>query len=311
MPQRVIPIRTRHFVPQRWNVVLVNAAGTRYDLGSVPITDTSATILIPGSVPDGVYDVEITADGLAWRGVVQKGIGSVTIDSGTSVPEVVGLPLFTNFSYEIDSGWVKLKWNGDVPKELSGLVSAGLWFGYGIPDFTQAPSVTIPLFHYETQHQYIMKEQTKASVIGVDVWLFGSAYLVLWYFDRDIDLIGDVDEWSTKPCPVFEMEVDGVRQSAIGLQKFSSRSLRTRVSGAVVAGGRWWLSGDPSPYISSDVPFRYPSAGHIVDYHYPFTGYQMYAGLAPIGADGSQGAGQYIALPDRTVLVPPATILEG
>jgi len=309
MPQRVIPIRTRHFVPQRWNVVLVNAAGTRYDLGSVAIAGSSASIIIPSSVPDGTYDVEITADGLAWRGVVQKGIGSVTIDSGTSVPEVVGLPLFTNFSYEIDSGWVKLKWNGDVPKELSGLVSAGLWFGYGIPDFTQAPSVTIPLFHYESQHQYIMKEQTKASVIGVSVLLRGSNYLVYWYFDRDIDLIGDASEWLTTPCPVFEMEVDGVRQSAKGLQKLSARVLRTIVTGAVVAGGRWWLSGDPSDYIRSDVPFRYPSAGYTVVP--PFTRSQMYAGLAPIGADGSQGAGQYIALPDRTVLVPPATILEG
>ena len=310
MPQRVIPIRTRHFIPQRWNVVLVNAAGTRYDLGSVAIAGSSASIIIPSSVPDGTYDVEITADGLAWRGVVQKGIGSVTIDSGTSVPEVVGLPLFTNFSYEIEDGWVKLKWNGDVPKELSGLVSAGLWFGYGIPDFTQAPSVTIPLFHYESEHQYIMKEQTKASVIGVDVLLFaGGNYIVTWHFDRDIDLVGDAIEWLSTPCPVFEMEVGGVRQNAKGLQKLSARSLRTRVSGAVVPGSRWWLSGDPSPYISSDVPFRYPSAGYIVKY--PFRESQMYAGLAPIGADGSQGAGQYIALPDRTVLVPPATILEG
>jgi hypothetical protein len=222
-----LPIRTRHLVPQRWNVQLVNAAGAAYDLGSVDIA-SAAAIAVPSSVPNGVYSVEITADGLAWRGVLQKSIGSLTIDSTASAPYSVDWPLFTDFSYEIENEWIKLKWNGDVPPELSGLVSAGLWLGYGVPDFAEDPSVTIPLFSHESEHVYFVQEDL--------TW--GSQFAPY--------------HWSAE---------------------------------------HWDAHWNPL--------------------HWPGAVATPYAGLAPVARDGTQGSGQYIALPNRVVLVPPAAIRQG
>jgi hypothetical protein len=157
MGSRNYPIRTRHLVPERWHVALVDSAGVRTELGYVPI-DSFSTLVIPHSVPDGVYNVEITADGLAWRGLVQKSPGAVTIDWSASAPGVVGLPLFKNLTYDIYQEWIRLKWDGDVPPELSGQVSAGIWIGFGVPDFaTKEPTVTIPLFSFESSHEYIIR----------------------------------------------------------------------------------------------------------------------------------------------------------
>ena len=152
-------VRTRQFLEQRWLVTLINAAGTRYELGYVDIEDDiPSAISIPITVPDGTYDVEVKTWGLAWEGLVQKNTATVVVDRTSSEPITDGLPLFTNFSYDIYKEWIRLLWDGDVPLADSGLVSAGIWFTNGIPDFSTDPSVIIPLFSFQSEHVFIISE---------------------------------------------------------------------------------------------------------------------------------------------------------
>jgi len=151
-------IRTRRLLAERWEVSLIDSAGTEYNLGFVDITAGSASeILIPPEVPDGTYTVRIWTWGLAWKQLEQKPIGTITIDRTSSTPILDGVPLLTNFRYDIHQGWLRLLWDGDVPLANSGLVSAGVWLTAGVPDFSSDPTVTVPLFSYNSTHQYIVR----------------------------------------------------------------------------------------------------------------------------------------------------------
>ena len=224
-------IRTRRHREERWFVTLINSSGTRYELGWVDIVKGgTASIGIGAGVPNGTYSIEVKSYGVSWEGLIQKNFGTVTVDTGSSTPVVDDLPIFTNFRYDIFEGWLRLLWDGDVPPSYSlsaGVVSAGIWLTSGIPDFGASPTVTIPLFAYHTEHQYI------------------------------IQLNEDLED-------VFE--------SLYWLEGF-------------------WLSHWRENHWLSHTAFNY-------------------AGLAAINDDGDVGPGQYINLPDRSVLEPAVIVTQ-
>src|SRR5690606_7631691 len=153
--QRSHLFRSRNLLPEAWSVTLVDSIGARYEAGEIAIGSGVVKLALPSGLPDGPYNIEITSTGLAWRHLVQKVVGSVTIDSVASEPVVVGWPLITNFRYDIYKGWIRLLWNGDVSPADSGVVSAGIWLGAGVPDFSCDPTVTVPLFSQHSEHFYI------------------------------------------------------------------------------------------------------------------------------------------------------------
>ena len=229
MPVRQFQLRARHLVKSLWTVALVAGDGTEYSLGEHPIED-SVTIPIPITVPDGEYDVRVITDGVAWRGLIQKTVGSILIARTDSVPVIAGLPLFKNLRYDIHNEWLRIKWNGDVPPELSGLVSAGLWFSVGAPDFASSePTVTIPLFSQHTEHVYIVNRNLA----------FDATYAY-----------------------------------------------------------RFWTQ-------------LYWAAGYWRPGYWHRTRDRAYVGVAPINSAGERGAGQYIPIPDRSVVIPSRAVKEG
>lgn len=225
-------VRTRRFLEERWFITLISSTGTRYELGYTDIEDDIASsIAVPGSIPDGTYTVEVKTTGLAWENLVQKKTATVTIDSGSSTPITDGLPLFTNFRYDIHEGWIRLLWDGDVPllELTAGSVSAGIWLSNGVPNFSTTPTVTIPLFSWQTEHQYLIRRNETAE------------------------------------------------------DKLESM---------------YWLE-------------RFWIINHWVEQHWLYTRAFNYAGLAAISSAGVQGPGQYISLPDRTVVIPSAIVKQG
>ena len=161
-------INTKRLRAERWYTTLINSVGTRYPLGWVDVAgESSVVISIPGSVPDGLYDIEVKTYGMAWEGLVQKNWGSVLLDSGASVIVSEGLPLLTNLRYDIDQGHIRLLWDGEVSPDDSGLVSAGIWLSNGVPDFGTDPTLTIPLFSFDTTHTYTLFEEVSYTHAGV------------------------------------------------------------------------------------------------------------------------------------------------
>jgi len=161
-------LRTRRLLDERWHVVLVDATGVRRGLGWMDVPTTAAgTITVPAWIPDGLYDVEIETYGMAWSGLIQKNIGSILIDSGASERAEEGLPLLTNLRYDWNEGYIRLRWDGEVAPEDSGLVSTGIWLDNGVPNFGTDPTYTIPLFSNFTTHQYILFENQTYTHAGV------------------------------------------------------------------------------------------------------------------------------------------------
>ena len=161
-------VRTRKLLEERWFVTLINAAGTRYELGWCDIeADTASALPIPVTVPDGSYDVEVLVNGLAWESLFQKNTASITIDRTSSIPVVASVPLFTNFTYDIFEGWVRLRWDGDVPLDQSGQVSAGIWLTAGVPNFATDPTVIVPLFSYNSSHTYLAENDGSFAYAGL------------------------------------------------------------------------------------------------------------------------------------------------
>jgi len=184
-------IRTRRFLEQRWLITLINSSGTRYELGYTDIQDdgTASSIAVPDSVPDGIYDVEIKTTGLAWKELRQKNTATVVIDRTSSEPIVSGLPLLTNFRYDLHRGWLRLLWEGDVPLADSGLVSAGIWLTSGVPDFEEVPTVTLPLFSYQTSHQYIIRHsEDPVDVVEERYWYKNHWLNVYWTLPHWLDV---------------------------------------------------------------------------------------------------------------------------
>jgi hypothetical protein len=161
--------RTRTLLQQRWAVTLINASGTRYALGRCDIDDSGgvSAIVVPDSVPNGTYDVEVRASGLAWEGLIQKTFSTVVIDRTGSEPIETGLPILTGLRYDYYEGWVRILWEGDIPPVSAGLVSAGLWLSAGVPNFSASPSVTLPLFSHQSTHCYLLRDGSFATYIGL------------------------------------------------------------------------------------------------------------------------------------------------
>ena len=225
------PITTRKFLKQKWSVTLINNVGTRYDLGSVDIEDdgSDSVIIIPGTVPNDTYQIEIETTGLAWETLIQKGFKSIVIDDTSSEPLVDTYPLITDFQYDIYQNWLRLLWNVDVEESLIfGSVSAGLWFTLGVPDFGTDPDVIIPLFSYNTEHQYLIQAAKTQLEMYQDMFWLDTHYIT-----------------------------------------------------------NYWIKN-----------------------HWLNVGAFNYAGIAIIDADDNVGPGQYITLPDRSVITPIATIEE-
>jgi len=225
-------IRTRRFLEQKWLVTLINSAGVRTELGYVNINDdgSDSVITIPGTVPNAVYQVEIKTTGLAWKGLIQKDFRSIEIDDTASEPLVDTYPLITDFEYDIYQNWLRLLWNVDVEESLIfGSVSAGLWFTLGVPDFSTDPSVIIPLFPYNTKHQYLIQMDKTQTEIAQNIYWSDTYFITNYWLNN------------------------------------------------------YWLKA---------ASFQY-------------------AGIAIIDADNNVGPGQYITLPDRSVIVPTAVIEEG
>lgn len=151
----LINFRTRRLLRGRWNVVLESSAGTEYDLGIayIPVSGFGS-VKIPASVPDGSYKIKITTTGDGWRDQVSRSSSGLVIDRSSSSPIQIGMPLLSNFRYELDENHLTLLWDGDVSESDSGLVSAGIWLSDGAPDFGSAPSVTVPLFSENSTHRY-------------------------------------------------------------------------------------------------------------------------------------------------------------
>jgi len=160
-------IRTRRFLKEGWEVTLVNSAGTRYSLGTINQTSDERSLIIPVSVPDGTYSVEVITNGLAWDGLVQKNNGSITIDRTSSVPIDTGTPLLTDLRYDSYMGLLRLKWDGDVSPANSGIVSAGIWLSSSVPDFNTDPTYTIPLFSYQSEHFFLIDYDSLIGYAGI------------------------------------------------------------------------------------------------------------------------------------------------
>ena len=96
-------IRTRRLLEQKWFVTLIDSAGIRTELGYVNIEDggSDSVIIIPGTVANGTYQVEIKTTGLAWKGLIQKNFKTIIIDDTSSEPILSTFPLITDFQYDI------------------------------------------------------------------------------------------------------------------------------------------------------------------------------------------------------------------
>ena len=224
-------IRTRRFLKQKWFVTLIDSVGSRTELGYIDIeSDGSDSVLtIPGTVANGTYQVEIKTTGLAWKSLIQKDFQTIIIDDTSSEPIVDTYPLITDFQYDIYQNWLRLLWNVDVEESLIfGSVSAGLWFTLGVPDFGTDPDVIIPLFSYNTEHQYLIQAAKTQLEMYQDMFWLDTHYIT-----------------------------------------------------------NYWIKN-----------------------HWLNVGAFNYAGIAIIDADDNIGPGQYITLPDRSVITPIATIEE-
>lgn len=150
---------TRRVRAQRWAVHLRDSSGNLYAVG-VSLVNRGDTVRlpVPPGVPDGDYEVLVSPEGIAWGHTHQRPVGSVRLDRSGSEPIASVGAVFSKLRYDTDTGWLRLLWDGDVPDHLSGLVSAGIWLGDGVPDFAaDSPTVTIPLFTGYTTHSYILR----------------------------------------------------------------------------------------------------------------------------------------------------------
>jgi len=203
----------RALLREQWVVALVAEDGTEYELGTVDVRDGGA-LTIPASVPNGTYEVKVSAIGIGWRDLISKPTKTIKIDRTASEPITDALPVFSNLRYDIFQGWLRLLWDGDVPGD-SGMVSAGIWLSDEPIDFSVEPDVTIPLFPAHTTHSYLMRlsrdpAETRRGIYWRSevfeihywptvYWLSGSA--ILWAGVAPISPDGTVGDGVTVALP--------------------------------------------------------------------------------------------------------------
>jgi len=168
--QSNVPINNRLFVDRFWTVSLINSDGDEYELGTVAMGADTLSIEIPGTVPNGTYEVKVVATGLAWEGLIQKSPGTIKIDREASVQVESVITEIRNLRYTIEYGRLVLRWDSVVSVADSGLVSAGIWLTEGVPDFEVDTSTHIvPLFSFQTENTFRLSGEDVANYAGVAV----------------------------------------------------------------------------------------------------------------------------------------------